>query len=275
MEKSEIREFQLKQLILLDEIDSVCKRLNLTYYIIAGTLLGAVRHGGFIPWDFDLDIAMPRNDYSKLKEYYLSNPSEEFFYEDYDTEKYHNSTHAMLRLKKTHVITARLASVDNKIKYNGCLLDIFPLDKAPDDEKLQEIQIKKLNKINKIFYYKEAQIFDNTSFFKKILKKIVSFFLLGCTYKHLGKKLEKVETMYNGCDSKYLVSMSSHYSYKKQRLLKEIYGVPGRIAFEDREYNCPAQVEEYLKKLYGDYMKLPPEEGRYDGLKEITFIDER
>ena len=275
MEKNEVREFQLKQLVLLDEIDSVCKELNLKYYIIAGTLLGAVRHGGFIPWDFDLDIAMPRQDYKILKDYYLFNKSEYFFYEDYDTEKYHNTTHAMLRLKKTHLINARLISVDKKIKYNGCLLDIFPLDNAPNDEALQEKQIKRINRIKKIFYYKEAQVFENTSFFKKAIKRIISFFLIVCTYKFLGKKLEKIETMYNDCDSKYLVSMSSHYSYKKQLMEKDIYGIPKRISFEDREYNCPAQVDIYLKRLYGDYMKLPPEEGRYDGLKEITFIDER
>ncbi len=79
MKKEDIRNYQLKQIVLLDEIDRVCKKLHLTYYLIAGTLLGAVRHGGFIPWDVDLDIAMPRNDYQKLKEYYLTNPSEDFF----------------------------------------------------------------------------------------------------------------------------------------------------------------------------------------------------
>ncbi len=177
MKKEDIRNYQLKQIVLLDEIDRVCKKLHLTYYLIAGTLLGAVRHGGFIPWDVDLDIAMPRNDYQKLKEYYLTNPSEDFFYEDYDTEKYHNSTHALLRLKGTRVIRKRLAHIDNKIKHNGFFLDIFPLDKAPNDEKLQEKQIRDLKRIKKIFYYKEGQFFENASKFKNTMRKIISFCL--------------------------------------------------------------------------------------------------
>ena len=275
MKKEDIRNYQLKQIVLLDEIDRVCKKLHLTYYLIAGTLLGAVRHGGFIPWDVDLDIAMPRNDYQKLKEYYLTNPSEDFFYEDYDTEKYHNSTHALLRLKGTRVIRKRLAHIDNKIKHNGFFLDIFPLDKAPNDEKLQEKQIRDLKRIKKIFYYKEGQFFENASKFKNTMRKIISFCLKIISYKYLGKKLEKIQIKYNSFESDFLVSMSSRYSYQKQKMPKEIYGVPGRIKFENKEYNSPQEVEKYLSKLYNDYMKLPPIESRYDGIEEFTFVDER
>ncbi|MGI6713995.1 MAG: LicD family protein [Bacilli bacterium] len=275
MKKEELRAFQLTQLILLDEIEKICKEQNLTYYIIAGTLLGAVRHGGFIPWDYDLDIAMPRPDYQKLKEYFLKNPSDEFFYEDYDTEKYHNSTHAVIRLKNTYLSVKRLTNVEKKRKHNGCFLDVFPLDKAPNDERRQNKQIKKLNRVKKLLYYKEGQVFDDAKRLRNFLKKIVSFILRGYSYKTLGKRLEKIQTKHNYEDSKYLVSMSSRYRYKKQLMAKEIYGVPSRIFFEGKEYNAPQEVIAYLRQLYGDYMKLPPVEKRFEGIEEITFTDNR
>ena len=85
----EIRKYQLAQLELIDVVNNLCSELNLTYYIIGGTLLGAVRHKGFIPWDPDIDIAMPRDDYEKLRQYFAENKSDRYFYQHYSTEKNH------------------------------------------------------------------------------------------------------------------------------------------------------------------------------------------
>ena len=275
MNKEELREFQLAQLPLLDEIDRISKELNLVYYLIGGTLLGAVRNSGFIPWDPDMDIAMPRQDYEKLKCYFKTYKSDVFFYEDYDSEKYHNSTHAILRIKGTTVIFKRLSGVGKKISNNGLFLDIFPLDKSPMDIKKRTKQIRKILRIKRILYYKEAQIYDRKKKIKNMFKKLISLFLSVISYKSLGKKLTKVETKYNEENSDYLVSMSSHYSYEKQLINKDVYGVPQKIIFEGKEYSAPNDIDAYLTKIYGNYLKLPPEEKRFLGIDEIIFVDNR
>lgn len=275
MKKEELRELQLKELILLDEVDRICKEQNMTYYLIAGTLLGAVRNKGFVPWDDDLDIAMPREDYNKLRDYFYKNSSDVFFYEDQNTEKYHYCVHALLKVKNTILFHKRLSGLDKKLTHKGILLDIFPLDKAPKSEKLVNKQIKKINRIKKIFYYKECQIFEGNNFLKIMFKKIRSLLFSCVSFKRLSNKLINIETKYNNDGGDYLVSMSSHYSYKKQMIPMDVYGVPQKILFEGKYYYAPNKIEEYLTRLYGDYMKLPPEDKRYERLDDLTFIDER
>ena len=85
----EVRKYQLAQLELMRLMHELCDKLNLTYYLIGGTLLGAVRHGGFIPWDPDIDIAMPREDYEKIREYFSQLDSDRYLYQHYSTEKNH------------------------------------------------------------------------------------------------------------------------------------------------------------------------------------------
>ena len=275
MKKEELRDFQLKQLVLLDKVDEICSKENIIYYLIGGTLLGAIRHKGFIPWDCDLDIAMPRKDYVLFKQVCSKYFGDEFFYEDYTTEKYHNSPHAILRIRNTFVEFKRLHNVDKKKKEKGFFLDIFPLDEAPVEEELQIKQAEDISKVRKVMYYKECQTFDTTKWFVKLAKKCVKLCLSFRTFYKLGKKLEAIETQYNGCGSGYLVSMSSHYSYKKQLMKSEIYGIPSKIEFEGKLYLAPQDIDAYLTKIYGNYRKLPPEGSRYDYLEEISFADYR
>lgn len=275
MTKEELRELQLKELILLDKIESLSKKLGLTYYIIAGTLLGAVRNKGFVPWDDDLDIAMPRDDYNKLRDYFYRNEDDEFFYEDQNTDKHHYCIHALIKIKNTVFLHKRLSNADKHLKCKGVYLDIFPLDKAPTSNELAEQQANKIKKIRKLFYYKEAQIYENDSFLKKLFKKIRKLLFVPISFKRLSNKLIKEETKYNNGDGQYLVSMSSHYSYKKQMIRKDIYGDPQYVSFEGKQYKAPQQIEEYLTHLYGNYLELPPEEKRYLGLNDLIFIDNR
>lgn len=275
MTKEELRELQLKELVLLDKIEALSKKLDLTYYIIAGTLLGAVRNKGFVPWDDDLDIAMPRDDYNKLRDYFYNNEDDEFFYEDQNTDKNHYCIHALLKIKNTAFLHKRLANADKHLKCKGVYLDIFPLDKAPSSDKLAKKQANKIKKIRKLFYYKEGQVYEGDRFFKKMYKKLRKLLFAPITFKHLSNKLIKEETKYNGGDGQYLVSMSSHYSYKKQMIRIDIYGEPQYVLFEGRKYKAPQKIEEYLTHLYGNYLELPPEEKRYIGLSDLVFIDNR
>ena len=274
MEQNEIRRFQNAQLALLHEADRICRELDLCYYMIGGTLLGAVRHGGVIPWDADIDIAMPRADYEKFRRYWEENSSERFFYQCYDTEKNHLSPHALLRIKGTHVIMQSMCAEKLPVSVDGIYMDIFPLDEAPVSEAEQKRQMKEVKRIRRIVELKAAYTYGtHTSKVKKLAKRIVQICLSPWKLQNLNRKLDQVMQRHTECNSGYLVSMASRYSYWKQLLPKEIYGNPQRIPFEDGMFCAPANPDALLKSVYGDYMTLPPMEERGSFLDKIAYID--
>lgn len=269
----ELKEYQLAQLELMAMVDNLCSERKWTYYIIGGTLLGAVRHGGFIPWDPDIDIAMPREDYEKLREYFACNESDRFFYQHYTTEKHHSQGHALIKIKNSHVVLYSKGS-HFKPSCDGIYLDIFPLDNAPLDKKLQQKQSKKIKRISQLIYLKLAKVYKSNGPVTVFAKRAVSLLLSPLTFTYLNRKRDMIMRKYNGKSTKYLVSMASHYSYWKQLMPSEIYGEPTRIQFEGLSLCAPAQISEYLTRIYGDYMTLPPEEKRWiclDVFKKIEY----
>ena len=258
---------------LIQEVDRVCSELKINYYLIGGTLLGAIRHGGFIPWDTDMDIAMKRKDYEIFKEYWLNNSSEKFFYQHYETDPCHLSPHAVLKIKGTH-ITFNKTSARYQTKCDGLLLDIFPLDEPPAGKKLQEKQQKKIKKIKRILELKAAYTYVGVTFAtKKIAKKIVQLALLPITVRHLQRKLDAIMQKYNNGNTGYVVSMASHYSYWKQLMPEHVYGTPSKVEYEGIQLSAPAKIDDYLTRIFGDYMKLPPEDQRYCEMDDILNID--
>lgn len=261
MTEEQTKKYQKAQLELSDLLDNLCKELGINYYLIGGTLLGAVRHKGFIPWDTDIDVAMVRSDYEKFKKYWQNRDDDNYFYQHYTTEKNHRSPHALLKIKKSLIVNKDQIT-KYKCAYNGIYLDIFPLDNPPENEKKRKKQAKKIKNISRIIYLKSGYVYQDNGKIKKLMKKIVSKLLFFVSFKYLNTKLDQTMQKYNDSSSEYLVSMASHYSYKKQLMPKEIYGEPVRIEFEGRQYCAPAKTHEYLTRIFKDYMKLPPEEER-------------
>ena len=144
MEQKELKKLQLTQLKIMDLIHEFCVKNDIKYYMIGGTLLGSVRHKGFIPWDLDIDIAMLRTDYDKFKKISHQLPAcLEYHY--YGNFKKYSRPHCEVALKNT-MIHARSDKYNKKTYYNGIFIDIFPLDYLPSDNKnliKQEQQIKK------------------------------------------------------------------------------------------------------------------------------------
>ena len=269
----DVRKYQLKQLDLIKEIDKVCTVLGITYYLIGGTLLGAIRHGGFIPWDTDMDIALKREDYEKLRKYWENNENSKFFFQHYENEKNHLSPHAILKLKGTRIFFKNRNSEKYVPKYSGLFLDIFPLDEPPCDKKSQEKQAKAIRLIEQIIELKAAFTYNNTGKMKLFAKKLIQFLLFPFSLHFLQKKLDGVMQKYNGSGSGYLVSMASHYSYWKQLMPADIYGEPVKVSYEGLLLSAPAEIDEYLKRIYGDYMKLPPENKRSNEMENILNVD--
>ncbi len=272
MNREELRNFQIAQLDLLEITDDICRRLNLRYYIIGGTLLGAVRHKGFIPWDADIDIAMPRYDYEIFLQYWKENPNERYFYQHYTTEKNHLSPHAILKIKNTKVVMNERVSRYNP-KCEGIYMDVFPLDNPPNSLKQQKKQANKIKRIRRITEIKAGYNYINTTFYKKVTKRALQMMLSLVSFTYLNRKLDDCMKKYSIKDGEYLVSMASHYSYVKQLMPSEIYGVPTSINFENKLFNAPAQTHEYLTRIYKDYMELPSQDNLYSILDKIERVD--
>ena len=139
----EKKALQLRELEILDFFADVCKRNGLRYFIIAGTLLGAVRHGGFIPWDDDIDVAMPRRDFNKFAKICKKELPDGYFFQSSKTEKEYPFFFAKLRRDGDTVNESILESHDI---HKGCYIDVFPLDKCPRSARGRKMLFKLLRR---------------------------------------------------------------------------------------------------------------------------------
>jgi lipopolysaccharide cholinephosphotransferase len=222
--ENEVRVAHRILLDLLVEFNDFCVKNNLKYYIIGGTLLGAVRHKGFIPWDIDADVAMPRDDYEKMLQIIKDQFPKEYFIQNIETEKHFHTP-------KTKILVLG-AKKNDPNRYvlsteTGLNLDIFPLDKAPMQDKERRNQRKKLLLFKKLLIYKIRMKINPKNikgYLKRFLRSLVRLFLKPFREKDVVNYLTKTMIMYNNTNSDYLCSMASHYDYNKQVMEKEIYG---------------------------------------------------
>ncbi len=275
MKMEDFKKLQQVQLEIMDEVHRVCVENDICYYIIGGTALGAKRHGGFIPWDLDIDIAMPRKDYEKFAKVSTEKLSSKFAYRNFKSVSSFIPPHALVCMKNTEVIF-RYGKFNPKEEVREIYLDIFPLDTAPENYKLQLKQAEKLSKLKRLKVLKRGYNFNN-NIIKRTAKWFVSNILIIKSMDQINADFDKLCRTYEGSNSPYICSMASHYSYKKQCMDKKIYGKPTLIKFEDRSFYAPERLEEYLTIIYGDYMKLPPESERNINLEifeSVKFSDE-
>ena len=259
MEKEQLQLFRQEQLKIFKEIHALCVKNHLTYYIICGTALGAVRHGGFIPWDPDIDIAMPREDYDRFVNHewkQLDNKYRCISMADY---KSYASPHAIVYLKNSKLTKHKRDYTREIFRPSGIYLDVMPLDVAPMDMADQERQAKA---ISRIMFFRKIKLYSlglSDNYKKRILRFLLGLIMWPVSMRYFNQKLEKEITRYkNDRTSTLWCSMTSHYSYKKQCMPKAMYGTPTLIKFEDTNAYGPEQMTDYLTQIYGDYMKIPP-----------------
>jgi len=269
MTNEDLKRLQKLQLSLMCLVHKICVENDIRYYIIGGTALGAKRHGGFIPWDIDMDIAMPREDYERFKSLALGGIDDRLTYHDYSNTKNMHSPHGLVCIKGT-VLKEKIATIAKK-DIEGIFLDIFPLDTAPSDPKLQAKQAKAVKFTKDLDLRKTGLIFKGSKK-EKFIKKIIVLLLKPISYRFIGKTREKIMRKYENCDSGLICSMTSHYSYQKQLMPFEIYGKPTLVDFDGYQFYAPEKLHEYLTKLFGDYMVLPDEKSRTSLLNHFTEV---
>ena len=249
---------------MLDEVDRLCRKHGLSYWLDSGSALGAVRHNGFIPWDDDVDIGMLREDYNRFVAVAKEEMSSKYIIQDNQSEPRYGNFH--IKIRKLNTIFPQ--SYNSNYKYRGIQLDIFPFDYAPDDS-IKTLSYFTLLQICRKFSDVSAMTKLSKNPIKNLVQRVVRI-IPGSIYRNY---FERSCQKYNGTPTGYVTSHTYRMQRKKVRIFKTEDMVPvKRIAFEDREYSIMNNPDAYLKAMYGDYMTLPPEDKRvYHLTGEIIF----
>ena len=253
---NKIDELKKHELIILDEIERICQKHKIKYYLAYGTALGAIRHKGFIPWDDDIDIHMLNDDLIKFKEICKQELSNEFYYQDKLTDKYYYNHWTKIGLENTTWMPK------NRIvdcKYGVCI-DIFPMFsmKNTKKDKKRIERYTKLMLITASKYYvlnNKNQSYAKT---KKLIHKIIPNKLNNCLYKFAINKLTTKDKDY---DTIVITSITKdkNICFKKENIIGN-----KKLEFEGRKLPVVNNIDEYLKTFYGDYM-TPPKKAKRHG----------
>lgn len=247
----QLRQVQMIQLEMLVEVDRICRKCGIRYNIIAGTLLGAVRHGGYIPWDDDADVAFLRPEYEKFRKACKTELDKtRFYFQDHRNTKGYRWGYGKLRRKNTLFLREHQEHLPYE---QGIFIDIFPLDGVPDDPFLRSVKDLECFCVRKILWARVGKVAEK-SFWKRQI------------YRLLDKIPEQQVFRYY----RYMVRSANK---KKTRMVRILmfptpdhkrgyyrcwYEDSAEIVFENRTFYGIRDHDSYLSFKFGDYMELPP-----------------
>lgn len=257
-------ELQNKLLEMMCWLHDFMEEHHIRYYIIAGTMLGAARHEGFIPWDDDLDIAVPRKDYDLLIEL-LKKPVGHYVIE---SPKYSNSDFTYNFSKFYDINTTMIEKLKKKV-VRGVYIDIFPLDGIGEDYESAIKNYKHIDRLNMILTTKTATFRKG----RKIWKNVATLlgYITPLNANKLAKKIDKESALRNFDDCNYVGVLPSTYRYK-DIIRRDIFGNPRKYPFEGHNFYGPENYNEYLTHIYGDWKKLPPKEKQFSA-HDFIYMD--
>lgn len=255
MRRVESQDLKQIGLEILKYIDEICKKNNIKYFLGFGTLLGAVRHRGFIPWDDDVDICMLRSDYDR----FINIMQQQNIYNliSMETDADYYFSFARVSDKKTKLVLDGMREIHNL----GVFVDVFPIDTAPPVSE-REQWFATYNKYRKQVLCTIPKTAKYSSYSKNAIKQIIKRFpfriIWGVNnFQKYRIKFQEWIKKYNGTDSHE--SMISYTPYGMKAIFdSSIFYNTTTLIFENEEFLVPAKYEEYLNIIYGDYMKLPP-----------------
>lgn len=244
----ETKTLQDKLLSMLKQFHDVCIANELTYYMVGGTLLGAIRHQGFIPWDDDVDVAMPREDYIKFKKL-----ADCILPENLEIKFYENTNNSPMHYVK--LIDKGTTLIENKYRnyFEGVYIDVFPLDGTPTSSS----EIKRVQK--KVRKYQSLILNHCYTDGRKGLRKIYGYYAQMLDLNKLHNNLERLLSKYSYSSSEVVGNYLGSYGVR-EFVPKKYFGQPKLYDFEDAKLFGPEDYDAYLRNIYGDYMKLPPKE---------------
>lgn len=254
---AEQREIMLNMMTF---IDSICQKNDINYSLSGGTLLGAVRHAGFIPWDDDVDLMLVRSEYEKLVKLLKKEVPKDYKLFDYRSSENYQYVYAKFCDLRTYQ-----KSPVGEVKELGVFIDIFPIDHQPDDLTKRQAFVTGIHKkAEDAKFASPSAYFGSDKYWKKYVKQLLFFprHVKLSREKMVGERLSEVDRamqQYNSRGTNTVGFLCSRYALTKEIFPARIFTNYKKYSFEDREFMGIAAADVYLDQLYPDFMKLPPE----------------
>ena len=252
---------------ILADFARFCDEHDLRYFLAYGTLIGAVRHGGYIPWDDDVDVQMPRADYERLIELYNREKRTEYYELIAPTDRV--SRHSIVKIvdRRTEKVEADVRYIDGPL---GIDIDVFPLDGQPESDAEYE---KWYAELQGVYKWHRHTVIPFVGSAKRRLAILLAKTLKGGRDRILDTA-RKLHGRYPYDTSTYVGSVESEHNSKKNRYPRTCFERAIEMDFEGYRFKVPIGYDEILTKMYGDYMQLPPAEAQVTHhVNEVYYKD--
>ena len=263
-----LRELQLKQLPMLEYFRDFCEKNGLTFYLIGGGLIGALRNGGFVPWDDDVDVMLPREDYEKLPGLWREQHADgRFRLLKTDDEMFTGNIFITITDTSCTMVKTNQTEVDIP---HGLVLDVFPLDVAPDGRFARKMQFM-WTMIYSLFL---AQIVpENNGGLMAFGSRVLLGIFRGKKIRNrIWRMAERHMTKYKLSENKCVTELCAGPKWMRPEYPKRIYEGVDYVTFEGLRMPCMKGYDEYLTMVFGDYMTPPPKEQQKPH-HDIAYLD--
>lgn len=265
MTPEELRKMQLVQLEIFKDFDRVCRENNIKYIMDAGTLLGAIRHKGFIPWDDDIDIRMLRSEYEKFYKIANDQLSDNIFFQNYRNDSKYPWIYSKVRMKGTRAVRVGQEKMGMK---DGVFIDVFPCDGVPSDTKELKKHSKDAKFCRKVLYARVAQYSKD-----KLPERLFWHLVCLIPKSYIYKKVESLAEKYNEKNCSRVGCIGWHAPKDVNGFKMEYFTELTELEFEGNMFWAPKDWDGFLRYSFGDDYMTPPPKDKQVASSPLSYYD--